>query len=287
MDLPAELRQNVEALEKIIQGHADASRPFSSRVDPTDNLSKIDDKLTLLEEKISAYSTVHSQQNQRILNLKRSTSAHWRYSESSARTIEASRHVSSDSKITWTRAFAPNDPTSSHFEDILHEMKSQLDQAESMFEAIRRQIDPILNNANTSASESHSHSPIESVKLILRNEQEISSVLIRRFNQVHDEMEVMRRNFRTFCQKYRRDSRDPFVSKVTETRPERFIPYQAQLPVPPPTSTSISSGFPAASTTPTTSSSLFSSSMLPSATTGLAPKATTASSPFGGFNFGR
>ena len=216
MDLPVDLRQNIEALEKTIQSHADASRPFSNRVDPTQQLCEIEGKLCLLEEKISAYNCLHAQQNSRISSLKKATSGHWKYSENTARTIEASRNDSSNSGsgakvVTWSRAFAPNDPTSSHYEDILLEMEAQMTEAECMAEALKRQIEPFLNAAASSQAIS---SPAESVKFLLKTEQEISMSLQRRYNQIRDEIDSMRRAYRNFCSKYRRDNRDPFASKV-------------------------------------------------------------------------
>jgi chromosome segregation ATPase len=217
MDLPAELRQNLEALEKTIQSHADASRPLSNRVDPSQQLDQIHCKLSLLEEKIAAYSCLHAQQNSRISSLKKSGNGHWRYSESTARTIEASRNQhqnlngNGNGKVTWTRAFSPNDTTASHYEEILKEMDSQLNEAEGMAEALRKQIEPFVNVVSNSTNS------VESVKFLLKTEQEIFISLKRRYNQVRDEIELMRRNYRNFCTKFRKDSRDPFSPKVVET----------------------------------------------------------------------
>lgn len=272
MDLPAELRQNLEALEKTIQGHADASRPLSNRVDPTQQLCKIEDKLSLLEEKIAAYSCLHAQQNSRISGLKKSGNGHWRYSENVARTIEASRSQPESGKLTWVRAFAPNDPTASHYEDILREMDAQLCEAEGMAEALRKQIEPFVNAAASAHSVA---SPTESVKFLLKTEQEISGSLQRRYNQIRDEIDLMRRNYRNFCVKFRKDSRDPFAPKVVETAERekerdnqksffgvnRFVPAQPQ-------------------TTPVGGLT----SMLPSATTSLPAKPASSLSLF---SFGR
>ncbi len=276
MDLPADLRQSIEALEKTIQSHADASRPFSNRVDPTQQLCQIENKLSLLEEKISAYSCLHAQQNSRISNLKKTTSGHWKYSENAARTIEASRNAPTASKVvTWSRAFAPNDPTASHYEDILVEMDSQLIEAEGMAEALKKQIEPFLNAA---ASAQNVLSPAESIKFLLKSEQEILTSLQRRYNQIRDEIDLMRRTYRSFCSKYRRDTRDPFASKVVESAEKelerekvkdffgvnRPVPAAAQNPA-------LNHLFPSSTT-----------SLLPSATTGLPTK-----SSLGTFSFNR
>lgn len=280
MDLPAELRQNLEALEKTIQGHADASRPLSNRVDPSQQLCKIDDKLCLLEEKIAAYSCLHAQQNSRISSLKKSGNGHWRYSENVARTIEASRN-NMNGKVTWTRAFAPNDSTASHYEEILKEMDSQLNEAEGMAEALKKQIEPFVNAA--ASSNSVTSSPTESIKYLLKTEQEISASLQRRYNQIRDEIELMRRNYRNFCVKFRKDSRDPFAPKVIETVEREKERENHKLffgSVNRPTSTASAGG----------SGGL--ASMLPSSTTSLFPSATTSlptktSSSLGLFSFGR
>lgn len=214
MDLPADLRKAMEDMDKTIQSHSDAYRPFSNRVDPSEQLDLIDCKLSLLEEKISAFSCLNAQQTSRISSLKKATSGHWRYSENAARTIEASRNAavdSSNSKVTWTRAFAPNDPTASHFEEILKEMDGQLCEAEEMAEALRKQIEPFISNGNSPGSTT------ESVKVLLKTEMEISGALQRRYAQIRDEIELMRRGYRTFSSKYRRDSRDPFAPKVVES----------------------------------------------------------------------
>ena len=286
MDLPAELRQNLEALEKTIQSHADASRPLSNRVDPSQQLFKIEDKLSLLEEKISAYSCLHAQQNSRISSLKKSGNGHWRYSENVARTIEASRNQPQNlnGKVTWTRAFAPNDPTTSHYEEILKEMDAQLTEAEGMAEALRKQIEPFVNVASPTNS-------VESVKFLLKTEQEISASLQRRYNQIRDEIELMRRNYRNFCIKFRKDSRDPFAPKVIETaerekerenhkmffgsvnRPAPTIQQQQQQHQHQQQFGGLTSMFPSAT-----------SSLLPSATTSLPAK---SNSSLGLFSFGR
>ena len=300
MDLPAELRQSIEALEKTIQNHADASRPFSNRVDPTDKLSHIEDKLSLLEEKIAAYTCLHAQQNSRVSNLKKCTSGHWRYSENVARTVEASRGPQSVSgttgKTTWTRAFAPNDPTSNHFEEIFKEMDMRLGEAEGMAEALRKQIEPFTSS---NSSQSSASSPNENVKYLLKTEQELSGALQRRFGQIHDEIDLMRKNYRNFCSKYRKDSRDPFAPKIVETT-EREKDRESQVKnffgV---SNTASNSGL---NTTNTPSFNLSggtansASSSLPTATTGLFPisgnpTASTAvkpaSSSLGLFSFGR
>ena len=240
MDLPAELRQNIESLERTIQSHADASRPFSNRIDPSDQICKIEDKLSLLEEKIAAYSCLHAQQNSRISNLKKATSLHWKYSENVARTIEASRSKddslvvsSTGGKTTWSRAFAPNDPTASHFEDILKEMEIQMNEAEGMCEALKKQIEPFFtSNSNLNSNPNvtlTNPSPTESVKFLLKTEQEISASLQRRYNQIREEIDLMKRNYRNFSAKYRRDSRDPFAPKVIEnSTKEREREIQAE-----------------------------------------------------------
>lgn len=208
----------MEDLDKTIQSHADAYRPFSNRVDPTDKLEMIENKLSLLEEKISAFSSFNAQQTSRISSLKKATSGHWRYSENAARTIEASRNpadASNGGKITWTRAFAPNDSTASHFEEILKEMDTQMCESEEMAEALRKQIEPFVSNIST--GQSAVASPTEAVKFLLKTELEISAALQRRYIQIRDEIELMRRNYKAFSAKYRRDSRDPFSPKVVET----------------------------------------------------------------------
>jgi hypothetical protein len=279
MDLPADLRQSIEALEKTIQGHADASRPFSNRIDPTAQLNQIEGKLCLLEEKIAAYSCLHAQQNSRISNLKKTTSGHWRYSENTARTIEASRNQpqlnNSNVKITWTRAFAPNDQTSSHYEEILREMDGQLNEAESMAEALKKQIEPFLGNTANGPNSS----PTESIKHLLNVEQEIGGALQRRYIQIRDEIEGMRRAFRNFCSKFRKDVRDPFAPKVVETaakeRERELLPKDFF---------GISRPAPATSSSLTNNSGAYGSltASLPSATTSLPSK-----SSLGTFSFGR
>lgn len=276
MDLPAELRQSIESLEKTIQGHADASRPFSNRIDPSQQLLQIEDKLSLLEEKISAYSCLHAQQNSKILNLKKTTSAHWRYSENTARTIEASRtSVNSGGKVTWSRAFAPNDPTALHYEEILKEMDDQLLEAEGMCEALKKQIEPFVSSATSNQAIS---SPTESIKFLLKTEAEIFSAIQRRYTQIHDEMDLMRKNYRNFCIKFRKDSRDPFAPKVVESKakeserqakPSNF--FGVTHPTAYPTSQQQASSAPFPSPT---------SSLLPSATTGLPTRLSS------GFSFG-
>lgn len=276
MDLPAELRQNIENLERTIQSHADASRPFSNRSDPTEQLNQIEDKLSLLEEKISAYSCLHAQMNSKILNMKKTTSAHWRYSENTARTIEASRSsVANSGKVSWSRAFAPNDPTASHYEEILKEMDSQMLEAEGMCDALKKQIEPFVNSSSTS-NQSIS-TPTESIKFLLKTEQEIISALQRRYAQIHDEMELMRKNYRAFCTKFRKDSRDPFAPKVTESKVKETERQNNQnsffginhITTPQTSQQQNQLSFPSST-----------SNLLPSATTGLPTKLST------GFSFG-
>lgn len=286
MDLPAELRQNLEALEKTIQSHADASRPLSNRADPSQQLFQIDDKLSLLEDKISAYSCLHAQQNSRISSLKKSGNGHWRYSENVARTIEASRNQpqNMNGKVTWTRAFAPNDPTTSHYEEILKEMNAQLNEAEGMAEALRKQIEPFVNAASPTNS-------VESVKFLLKTEQEIFASLQRRYNQVRDEIELMRRNYRNFCVKFRKDSRDPFAPKVIETaekEKERNHHFFGSVNRPAPTIHQQHQQQQQQQQQPIGGLT----SMFPSATTSLLPSATTSlpakpNSSLGLFSFGR
>lgn len=286
MDLPVDLRKAMEELDKTIQSHADAYRPFSNRVDPTDQLDMIDNKLCLLEEKISAYSTLNAQQTSKISNLKKATSGHWRYSENSARTIEASKHTtdvtsSTGAKVTWTRAFAPNDPTASHFEEILKEMGAQMNEAEEMVEALKKQIEPFISNrTSVSGGQNGLPSPTESVKHLIKTELEISSNLQHRYSQIRDEVELMRRNYRNFCSKYRRDSRDPFAPKIIE-KEEREREREKKKDF-----FGLSHG--SSSVTPTSAGLI---SMLPASTTSLLPSATTGlpikSSTFGGFSFGR
>ena len=272
MDLPADLRKAMEDLDKTIQSHADAYRPFSNRVDPSEQLEVIGSKLSLLEEKISAFSSLNAQQTSRISSLKKATGGHWRYSENAARTIEASRSPvdsSTGGKVTWTRAFAPNDSTASHFEEILKEMDAQMYEAEEMCEALRKQIEPFMSSEQNGSVAS----PTEAVKFLIKTELEISATLHRRYTQIRDEIELMRRNYRNFSAKYRRDSRDPFAPKVVETEEKErerekkkdfFGVNHGNIPQP--------------SNPP---SGLI--SMLPSATTGLPAKP----SSLGTFSFGR
>ncbi len=282
MDLPADLRQSIEALEKTIQTHADASRPFSGRVDPTAQLEQIENKLNLLEEKIAAYSSHHAQQSSRIASIKKATSGHWRYSESVARTIEASRHNSPQEpgKIVWSRAFAPNDSTANHFDDILREMDHQLYEAEQIYDAVRRQIEPL-----TSGHE-NAHSPAESVKVIIKHDQNITSALSRRYLQLKEEMDAMRKVYRAFCLKYRNDSRDPFASRVERVPEAKPVSPASQLPAQPiPSANLLISGMTTGQNNFSNSQAL--SSFLPSATTNLAPVRPTSSSLFNGFSFGK
>lgn len=274
MDLPAELRQSIEALEKTIQGHADASRPFSNRIDPTAQLYQIEGKLCLLEEKIAAYSCLHAQQNSKISSLKKVTSGHWRYSENTARTIEASRNQPQNGKVSWSRAFAPNDQTASHYEEILKEMDAQLNESEAMVEALKKQIEPFVNNSNSAVS-----SPTESVKHLLKVEQEIGGALQRRYNQIRDEIEGMRRSFRNFCSKYRKDGRDPFAPKVVESAAK-----ERERELQPKDFFGLGRPAPAATSPFSTNSGAYGnlSAMLPNATTGLPAK-----SSLGTFSFGR
>ena len=286
MDLPANLRKVMEDLDKTIQGHADSYRPFSNRVDPTDQLGIIENKLSLLEEKICAFSSLNAQQTSRISSLKRATSGHWRYSENAARTIEASRNpvesTTTGGKVTWTRAFAPNDPTASHFEEILKEMDSQMGEAEEMAEALRKQIEPFISNGAAASGQNGATSPTEAVKTLLKTEMEISGSLQRRHNQIRDEIELMRRNYRTFCSKYRRDSRDPLAPKVIETEEKEREREKKKKDF-----FGLSHGNSAQSASST--SGLM--SMLPAATTSLLPSSTTGlptkSSSLGMFSFGR
>lgn len=290
MDLPADLRQSIEALEKTIQSHADASRPFSNRVDPSDQLCQIENKLSLLEDKIAAYSCLHAQQNSRISNLKKVTSGHWKYSENAARTIEASRNVPAvnvtggTKVVTWTRAFAPNDPTASHYEEILTEMDAQLIEAEGMAESLKKQIEPFLS---ATASSKSVPSPAESVKFLLKSEQEIFLALQRRYNQIRDEIDLMRRTYRNFCSKYRRDSRDPFVPKVVESA-EKELEREKEKNK---NFFGVGSGRPTAA--PVQGNSVAAAALsLPSATTNLLPSASTPlptkpTSSLGTFSFGR
>lgn len=282
MDLPAELRQNIEALEKTIQAHADASRPFSTRADPSAQLEKIESKLYLLEEKMAAYASHHAHQSSRISALKKATSGHWRYSESVARTIEASRLADprENGKMLWSRAFAPNDPTASHFYEVLLEMEQQLAQAEQVYETIKKQIEPLTNGSEGV------HSPSESLKIILKNEQDMLSVLSRRYSQLKEELEAMRKSYRAFCVKYRNDSRDPFVSRVEKPAESKPVSAAGQLPAQPvPSASAAVAGMASGFNPPISTSSSGLTSLLPSATTGLAP-VRPASSLFGGFSFG-
>ena len=283
MDLPAELRQSIEALEKTIQAHSDASRPFSARVDPTIQLEQIENKLNLLEEKIAAYSSHHAQQSSRISSVKKATSAHWRYSESVARTIEASRHTSpqESGKVIWSRAFAPNDSTANHFDDILHEMEQQLFQAEQINDSIRRQIEPL-----TTGSE-NAHSPVESVKIIIKHDQSITSALNRRYVQLKEEIDAMRKVYRSFCLKYRNDSRDPFASRVERVPESKPVSPATQLPPQPNQSTNRLVAGMTTGLAPAQVGGQTLSNMFPSSTTSLAPVRSTNSSIFGGFSFGK
>lgn len=293
MDLPPELRQSIEALEKTIQAHADAARPFSARVDPTSQLDQIENKLNLLEEKIAVYSSHHAQQSSRIASTKKMTSAHWRYAESVARTIDASRHNNPQEpgKVHWSRAFAPNDPTASHFDDILNEMDQQLQQAEQVYDSIRRQIEPLTTGIEGA------HSPAESVKIIIKHEQSITAALNRRYAQLKEEIDAMRKVYRAFCVKYRNDSRDPFASRVEKPAEPKIASPASQLPTQPtpaasrPVAGLATTGFapvftqPTVSSTPQQPTSL--SSLLPSATTSLAPVRPASSSLFSGFSLGK
>jgi len=255
----------------MIQSHADASRAFSARPDPSSQLNQIEVRLNLLNEKLSAYSTLHSQQHTRAISMKKMTSNHWRYSESVARTIEASR-TTSESPVTWNRAFSPNDATSSHFEDIVSELEQQIEQVEVMAESIQRQIEPLLMQSGREAALS---SPIDAVRQILSNEIDLKSTLLSRYSQLKADIEVMRRNFQTFCSKFRGDVRDPFISKVAaaNTLNPPTLSVAEQLPVQPKPAqnTSLSPGF---------------GTNLPSATTTLAPVKPTGSG-FSGFTFGK
>lgn len=268
----------MEDLDKTIQSHADAYRPFSNRVDPTDQLELIESKLSLLEEKISAFSSFNAQQTSRISSLKKATTGHWRYSENAARTIEASRNpadASNGGKITWTRAFAPNDSTASHFDEILKEMDSQMSESEEMAEALRKQIEPFVSSV--SSGQGAVASPTEAVKLLLKTELEISAALQRRYTQIRDEIELMRRNYKTFSAKYRRDSRDPFAPKVVETEEKERERERKK-------------DFFGLSHAAATSNQNALNSMLPSATTNFFPSSTTSlptKSSLGAFSFGR
>ena len=84
-----------------------------------------------------------------------------------------------------------------------------------MAEAVRKQNEPYENV--TTSSITATNSTVESVKVLLKTEQEISAALQRRYNQIHDEIDLMRRSYRNFCVKFRKDSRDPFAPKVVET----------------------------------------------------------------------
>jgi phage shock protein A len=290
MDLPAEMRQNLEALEKAIQAHADAARPFSNRVDPSGKLQQIEEKLTLLEEKIAAYTCLHSQQHARATAVKKATSMHWRYAESVARTIEASRGketpgglASGGSQMHWQRAFAPTDPTSEHFEEVIGEMETQLTLTEGIAEALRKQIEPLLSNdAERDAT--------EAIRLVLSHEGETLAALTRRYSHLQDEVEGMRKRFRTFCAKYRNDSRDPFASKFdydTRNHVALAAPAASSLAplLPSQPVASVSQQMPSSSTVLFGSAPSSTSQLLPSATTALAPMKPAGS--FGGFSFGQ
>lgn len=270
------MRQNIESLERVIQSHATAARTFSGRPDPSGQLAQIDLKLNLLEEKLSAYSTLHAQQHSRALAMKRHTSSHWRYAESVARTIEASRTATENSTV-WSRAFAPNDATSSHFEEIVSELEQQIDQVETMAEGIQRQIEPLMGQSARDVA----YPAIDSVRQILANEIELKSSLLNRYSQLKADVDVLRGNFRAFCSKFRGDVRDPFMTKhvAVDTTPST-IPNASNVQ-----SISVAEQLPAQPKPQASGSSAFGIG-LPSATTTLAPLR-PGGSAFSGFNFGK
>ena len=201
-------------MDKTIQSHSDAYRPFSNRVDPSEQLDLIDCKLSLLEKKISAFSCLNAQQTSRISSLKRRPVAIGdilKMPREQLKPPETPPSILPTAK-SLGRAFAPNDPTASHFEEILKEMDGQLCEAEEMAEALRKQIEPFISNGNSPGSTT------ESVKVFTENWNGnfwCSSTSLRpnsRWNRINAPWlsNLSRPSIVV-------DSRDPFAPKVVET----------------------------------------------------------------------
>lgn len=243
VDLPADVRTAIEALEKTIRKYETDSCQLSTR-----HLQEIDKFKVSVDElgkKMNSFEFALNQSRGKLLLAKRSLNQYWKYGESVARYITGVKQAATPGAVNIDQP--PLNLSDLKFvESIILDLEKWEQELEHLYRTIKDNLDSV---------QSQSPFSVGSLKSVIRSNGEALINLTTAFSTLHNEIDFLRDEYRRFNLVHRNDSRDPFSPKVISA-PNHPIPPAAAPIVAPSLNSLIPQSQPA---------SLFSS--LPSATT--------------------
>lgn len=105
IDLPAEMRANLESLEKSIRQFSDQSAALACR--NYDDTHRITEDVAKFYSRVVTCETANETCRGQILSAKRIMNQYWKYGESTARMIIASKQTGPDGTVKWVPVLAP------------------------------------------------------------------------------------------------------------------------------------------------------------------------------------
>lgn len=213
-DLPAELRANLESIERTLRTAAEQSSALSM-LSYTET-SRLTSEVKSFAERMAACETASDTFKSQLSAAKSVLNQYWRYGESVARMIVASRQVTSDGQVKWIPVITPADFTL--LEEMIIRLSSQVAQLCSTASVLGRQLEQLGRSQGTSA---------ELLRGALKNQYDLFMGLTGRVALLSEQVDALRSLYKTFLAKYRNDPRDPFVSRAPPPLPVAPMEYPA------------------------------------------------------------
>lgn len=211
MDLPPEIRTSLETVEKSLIQASDQSAILASQsFEETERISK---GIQMLEQRLIVCEASSENVRTQLSAAKSVLNQFWRYGESVARMVVASRQLTPEGRIQWVPIITPGDLVL--LEELSMRLVSQIQQLESSASMLMRQLDLLS---------SHRVAHPELLSSTLKTQGNVFIKLAAQVNQVQEEVEQMRKEYRSFIAKFRDDLRDPFARRKQNITQDATMP---------------------------------------------------------------
>lgn len=211
VDLPPEMRNSLEAIEKNLRELSEQNAALASRNSYDEGITK---KLFIevreVEKRVASAEMTGETCKGHVMVAKRALNQYWRYGESVARMLVASKQSGEEGMTKWVPVIPPGD-NNTLLEEIILRMELQLSELTDSANSVTKQIDYV--NERDMIGVGAGIGGVEALRITLRHQMDVFIALASMVASENEEMEKMRESYRSFVKKYRRDHRDPFVPR--------------------------------------------------------------------------
>lgn len=221
-DLPPELRANLETIERTLRTAAEQSAALSMH--SYAETSKLTGEVRSFEERLAACETASDTFKSQLGTAKSVLNQYWRYGETVARMLVASRQNTPEGKVKWVPVITPADFTL--LDEMVLRLNSQIGQLAAAAAQLGRQLEQLGRPHESSA---------ELLRSALKSQHDLFMGLTSRVALLNEQVDALRSQYKTFLAKYRNDLRDPFAPRSAAVAAQGSAPPvpTASNPVPP------------------------------------------------------